>query len=52
MICEPNLHLYMEQLNEIDTYVPIDAPKRANKNRIDLIKSGELGRENHKRFGR
>ncbi|MGB7910642.1 MAG: hypothetical protein WCF59_00275 [Desulfobaccales bacterium] len=31
-------------------YVPLDAPRRAEANRQDLIERGEIGRENHKRF--
>lgn len=33
-------------------YVPLDAPKRADVNRRDLIKRGETGREKHKRFSK
>lgn len=33
-------------------YVPSDAPKQADQNRIVLLKIGEHGRENHKRFSR
>lgn len=33
-------------------YVPLGAPQRAAVNRRDLIKRGETGRENHKRFNR
>jgi hypothetical protein len=33
-------------------YVPLDAPKQADKNRLDLLKIGEHGRENHKRFSK
>lgn len=33
-------------------YVPIDAPRRADTNRLDLIKRGENGREKHKRFSK
>lgn len=31
-------------------YVPLDAPRRAEANRLDLINRGEIGRENHRRF--
>lgn len=31
-------------------YVPLDAPRRAEANRLDLIKRGETGREKHKQF--
>lgn len=33
-------------------YVPRDAPKRAEANRLDLITRGEEGREKHKRFSK
>jgi len=33
-------------------YVPLDAPQRADKNRLVLLKIGEHGRENHRRFSR
>jgi hypothetical protein len=33
-------------------YVPLYAPKQADKNRLVLLKIGEHGRENHKRFSR
>ena len=33
-------------------YVPLNAPLRAEANRLDLITRGDKGRENHKRFGK
>lgn len=33
-------------------YVPSNAPLRAEANRLDLMKRGDRGRENHKRFGK
>ncbi|MEW6660150.1 MAG: hypothetical protein AB1424_15960 [Thermodesulfobacteriota bacterium] len=33
-------------------YVPLDAPRRAEARRLDLIKRGENGREDHKQFSK